>query len=34
MEDEAPPRSVARDPGEPTPEEYEEDRVDHILFRS
>ena len=32
--DEAPKRRVLRDPGEPTQEEWEEHRIDHIPYRS
>ena len=33
-EEAAAPRKVHRDPGEPTREEWEEHRVDHIPYRS
>jgi len=33
-EEEAPKRKVLKDPGQPTAEEYEKHRIDHIPFRS
>ena len=33
-EDDSPPRKLARDPGQPTREEVEAHRVDHMPFRS
>ena len=33
-DEESPPRKVLRDPGEPTKQELEEHRVDHIPYRS
>lgn len=33
-DEEAPPRKVLRDPGEPTKEEWEAHRIDHIPYRS